>query len=487
MLLNKLIDKAPKIKIENLFTDSRLKVDKGMFFCIKGMINDGHRFVFEAINNGAVCVVHSDDLEEYVDDIVYIKVVDVQNILISVADKFYDHVSSKLKIFGVTGTNGKTSIAITIKSILNKYLTCGYIGTMGIEYNNIHMSTGKTTPDILFMSKTLSDMNKDEVKAVTIEVSSHGLDQRRIDGIEFDYAIFTNLTHEHLDYHGTMENYFEAKSRLFTELDSSKCAIINVDDDYGKRLIQMTDARVVTYGIDNSATYQAIDIKLDSKNTSFTLRHANEDYAISTNLVAKFNVYNLLAIIAALYESGLEMTAIIESVKQIEQIEGRVEIVDEGQSFDVIVDYAHTPDGFIKIYEYAKAITKKGNKIISVFGSAGKRDTKKRPILGKISHDYCDIIILTEEDPRNESVIDICREIASEIEDRYVIIENRYDAIRQAIEMANTNDTILILGKGDEDYLAREFGNDPWMGDDKAARDILRKYNNQEENDETIE
>ena len=487
MLLNKLIDKAPKIKIENLFTDSRLKVDRGMFFCIKGMINDGHRFVSEAIANGAVCIVHSDDLEDYVDDIVYIKVVDVQDILVKVADKFYDHVSSKLKLFGVTGTNGKTSIAITIKSILNKYLTCGYIGTMGIEYNNIHMSTGKTTPDILYMSKTLSDMDKDNVKAVTIEVSSHGLDQRRIDGIEFDYAIFTNLTHEHLDYHGTMENYFEAKARLFTELDSSKCAIINIDDDYGKRLVHMTDARVVTYGIDNPATYQALDIKLDSKNTSFTLRHANEDYAISTNLVAKFNIYNLLAIIAALYESGLEMAAIIESVKRIEQIEGRVEIVDEGQAFDVIVDYAHTPDGFMKIYEYAKAITKKDNKIITVFGSAGKRDTKKRPKLGKISHDYCDIIILTEEDPRSESVIDICREIASEIEDRYVIIENRYDAIRQAIEMANTNDTILILGKGDEDYLAREFGNDPWMGDDKAARDILRKYNNQEENDETIE
>ena len=487
MLLNKLIDKAPKIKIENLFTDSRLKVDRGMFFCIKGMINDGHRFVSEAIANGAVCIVHSDDLEDYVDDIVYIKVVDVQDILVKVADKFYDHVSSKLKIFGVTGTNGKTSIAITIKSILNKYLTCGYIGTMGIEYNNIHMSTGKTTPDILYMSKTLSDMDKDNVKAVTIEVSSHGLDQRRIDGIEFDYAIFTNLTHEHLDYHGTMENYFEAKARLFTELDSSKCAIINIDDDYGKRLVHMTDARVVTYGIDNPATYQALDIKLDSKNTSFTLRHANEDYAISTNLVAKFNIYNLLAIIATLYESGLEMTDIIESVKRIEQIEGRVEIVDEGQAFDVIVDYAHTPDGFMKIYEYAKAITKKDNKIITVFGSAGKRDTKKRPKLGKISHDYCDIIILTEEDPRSESVIDICREIASEIEDRYVIIENRYDAIRQAIEMANTNDTILILGKGDEDYLAREFGNDPWMGDDKAARDILRKYNNQEENDETIE
>ena len=487
MLLNKLIDKAPKIKIENLFTDSRLKVDRGMFFCIKGMINDGHRFVSEAIANGAVCIVHSDDLEDYVDDIVYIKVVDVQDILVKVADKFYDHVSSKLKLFGVTGTNGKTSIAITIKSILNKYLTCGYIGTMGIEYNNIHMSTGKTTPDILYMSKTLSDMDKDNVKAVTIEVSSHGLDQRRIDGIEFDYAIFTNLTHEHLDYHGTMENYFEAKARLFTELDSSKCAIINIDDDYGKRLVHMTDARVVTYGIDNPATYQALDIKLDSKNTSFTLRHANEDYAISTNLVAKFNIYNLLAIIAALYESGLEMAAIIESVKRIEQIEGRVEIVDEGQAFDVIVDYAHTPDGFMKIYEYAKAITKKDNKIITVFGSAGKRDTKKRPKLGKISHDYCDIIILTEEDSRSESVIDICREIASEIEDRYVIIENRYDAIRQAIEMANTNDTILILGKGDEDYLAREFGNDPWMGDDKAARDILRKYNNQEENDETIE
>lgn len=486
MRLDKLIAKTPAINIEQIFSDSRLKVKNGMFFCLKGMINDGHLYVDEAINNGAVCVVHADDLSNYVEDIVYIKVMDVYAVLADVTDRFYGHVSKKMKVFGVTGTNGKSSIAITIKNIMSKKKACGYIGTIGIEYNNIHMSTGSTTPDVIFLTKVFSDMYKANVKAVAIEVSSHGLDQRRIEGIDFDYAIFTNLTHEHLDYHGTMENYFEAKARLFRSLDADKCAIINIDDEYGKRLLDITDANIVTYGIDEKATYQATNIKLSAKSTTFTLNYAGEEYAVETNLVAKFNVYNLLAIIAALHESKLNMKDIIDAVAYIEQIEGRVEIIDEGQPFNVIVDYAHTPDGFTQIYEYAKAITQRKNKIITVFGSAGKRDSKKRPKLGKISHTYCDLLILTEEDPRNEAVIDICHDIASEIDDRYVIIENRYDAIRQALELANANDTILILGKGDEDYIAREFGNDPWMGDDKVARDILRKYINKEEEDEIL-
>ena len=487
MKLSKLIDNAPEIDIYSLATDSRIKNKDGMFFCLKGMINDGHHFVNETIDNGSVCIVHSDDLDDYVDDIVYIKVVDVLEIMKKVVNKFYDDIFNKMKVFGVTGTNGKTSIAITIKNILDKFNPCGYVGTIGIEYNNIHLSTGKTTPDILYLAKAFKDMHKAGINNVSMEVSSHGLDQRRIEGISFDYAIFTNLTHEHLDYHGTMENYFEAKARLFTELKEDKCAIINIDDDYGKKLINMINAHVVTYGIDNEATYQALNIKLTPKNTSFVLRYDNNDHQVVTNLVAKFNIYNLLAIIAALHQSGMEIEDIIANVIDVEQIEGRVEIIDEGQTFNIIVDYAHTPDGFIKIYEYTKAITKRGNKIITVFGSAGKRDTKKRPKLGKISHEYCDLLILTEEDPRDELVSDICHQIASEINDRYIIIENRYDAIRQAIELANQNDTILILGKGDEDYLAREFGNDPWMGDDKAAKDILRKYQLQEDENEEFE
>ncbi|MEA5026377.1 MAG: UDP-N-acetylmuramoyl-L-alanyl-D-glutamate--2,6-diaminopimelate ligase [Erysipelotrichaceae bacterium] len=487
MKLNRLIDNAPAVEIDTLFVDSRKKVTNGMFFCLKGMINDGHHFVNDAIRNGAVCIVHSDDFDNYADDVVYIKVVDVHVILAQTTDKFYNHVSHKMQVFGVTGTNGKTSIAITIKNIMDNFVPCGYIGTIGIEYKNIHVSTGKTTPDIIALTKVIHDMHKDKVQAVSLEVSSHGLDQHRVDGIDFDYAIFTNLTHEHLDYHGTMENYFDAKAKLFTNLSADKCAIINNDDEYGRRLIDLTPARVVTYGIMEKATYQAINVKLNAHSTTFNLRYANEDYPVETNIVAKFNVYNLLAIIAALHESGLEMEAILLHVGHIKQIDGRVEMIYEGQPFNVIVDYAHTPDGFIKIYEYAKAITKKGNKIITVFGSAGKRDTKKRPKLGMISHEYCDMIILTEEDPRNENVLDICKAIASEIDDRYVIIENRYDAIRQAVEMANANDTILILGKGDEDYLAREFGDDPWMGDDKAARDILKKYYIKESNDESDE
>lgn len=487
MKLNRLIDGAPAIDIETLFIDSRQKVNKGMFFCIKGMINDGHHFVNQAIKNGAVCIVHSEDVGKYVDDIVYIKVVDVTSILTSTTDKFYQQVTKKMKVFGVTGTNGKSSIAVTIKNIMNDFTLCGYIGTIGIEYNNIHVTTGHTTPDIITLMKVIDDMYRDKIRAISLEVSSHGLDQHRTDGIDFDYAIFTNLTHEHLDYHGTMDNYFEAKAKLFKNLSQDKCAIINNDDEYGRKMINLTPARVVTYGIMDKATYQATDIKLNAKNTQFNLRYENDDYPIETNIVAKFNVYNLLAIIAALHESGLELEDIIPKVKNIKQIEGRVEIIDEGQPFNIIIDYAHTPDGFIKIYEYAKAITKKANKIISVFGSAGKRDTKKRPKLGKISHDYCDMLILTEEDPRNESVLDICHDIVSEITEDFVIIENRYDAIRQAIEMANSNDTILILGKGDEDYLAREFGDDPWMGDDKAVRDILNRYYLKEHNNEIDE
>ena len=471
------MDVSSKIEIETLFVDSRQVVNKGMFFCIKGMMNDGHKYVAQAIKNGAVCIVHSDELEKYNKRITYVKVEDVHATLVDVAHRFYDNVTEKLGIIGVTGTNGKSSIALIIRNILNLYEPAGYIGTIGVEYKNFKIEMPNTTNDILTNLKIINDMYEAGCTSVAMEVSSHGLEQHRVDGIDFDMAIFTNLTHEHLDYHGTMENYFAAKAKLFEWLDENDTAIINVDDPYGRRLTQMTKARVVTYGLQEKADYQAINLQLFKDHTIFTLKYHGFDYKIETNLVARFNVSNLLAVIAALCENGIGIEELIPHLNNIPQVDGRVEIINIGQPFNVIVDFSHTPDGFEKICEYARVITPKDKKIIALTGSAGKRDTLKRPIMGEVLDKYAQLIILTEDDPRNEKVLDIAQEIAKGIRNNpYLIIEDRYDAIRQAIELSNTGDTVLLLGKGDDDFMYREFGSEPYQGDGNIAKECIRNY-----------
>ena len=477
MKVNELLDVSSRVEIEALFVDSRQKVNKGMFFCLKGMLNDGHRYVTEAIRNGAVCIVHSDELEKYNKRVTYIRVDDVHAALVEAAHRFYDDVSRKMTIIGVTGTNGKSSIALTIRNIMNLYEKSGYIGTIGVEYGDHKIEMPNTTNDILTNLKILNDMYMDGCTTVAMEVSSHGLEQHRVDGIDYDMAIFTNLTHEHLDYHGTMENYFAAKAKLFTNLEEENTAIINVDDPYGKRLTEMTKARVVTYGLQEKADYQAINLQLFKDHTVFTLKYHGFDYKIETNLVARFNVSNLLAVIAALSESGIGIEEMIPHLNNIPQVDGRVEIINIGQPYNVVVDFSHTPDGFEKICEYAKAITPNDRKIIALTGSAGKRDTLKRPMMGEVLDRYAQLIILTEDDPRNESVVTIAREIASGIKNTpYLIIEDRYDAIRQAIELANTGDTILLLGKGDDNFMYREFGSEPYDGDGNIAKECIREY-----------
>ena len=477
MKLSKMIPNTPDIEIKTLFTDSREKVKSGMFFCIKGMMNDGHKFVDDAIMNGAICIVHSDSLKEYHNHIIYLQVDNVLKTLNIVTDIFYDHPSEKMTVYGITGTNGKSSIALTLKNLIDHFEPCGYMGTIAVEYGGMKLSPSLTTPDIIELHETLNEMVKADMKSVAMEVSSHGLEQGRIDAVAFDVAIFTNLTHDHLDFHGTMENYYHAKRKLFQLLTDDGLAIINADDDYGRRLISETEAKVVTYGIENPATYMASDIELFPECSTFTLECYEFKYQVKTNLVAKFNIYNLLAVLAAMHKKGYPLEEIIPLLENIKQIDGRMERIDEGQPFLVIVDYAHTPDGFEQIYEYAKSITPENKKIISVFGSAGKRDLKKRPVLGEISNRYSDMIVLTEEDPRGEDVTQICEEIGKGITTtNYIIIEDRYAAIRQAIEIANTDDTVLVLAKGDETYLSRAFGKEEWMGDDNAARDILHRY-----------
>ena len=477
MKLTELFNDVPEVEIQSLMADSRKKRPDSIFFCEKGMMFDGHRFVEQAIENGAKVIVHSEPLKNIHPDITYIKVKDVNAVFNKVADKFYGYPSHKLRMFGITGTNGKSSTACIIRDILNDFKPTGYIGTISISYGNVKLLPLLTTPDIDDLHGILADMVSAGIECCTLEASSIGIEQGRVGSVDFDVAIFTNLTHDHLDYHGTVENYFMAKKQLFDTLKEEGIALTNIDDPYGAKIVADCKAKVVTYGIESPADYQITKYQLLMDKTIFTLRCNEMEYELSTNLVGKFNLYNLLASIAALHQSGISITQMLDHMNHIKQIEGRVERIDEGQPFNIIVDFAHTPDGIQQLCRFATAITPKENRIIAITGSAGKRDTVKRPVFGELLDNYADMIILTEDDPRDEKVIDICNDIAKGIHHTpYLIIEDRYQAIQQAIEIASEKDTILILGKGDERFMYHEFGREPYEGDDTIAREVVHKY-----------
>ncbi len=477
MKLSDLFENVPDIEIKSLMADSRKKRPDAIFFCEKGMMFDGHRFVEQAIANGARVIVHSEPLPYTHEDIVYIKVKDVNAVFNQVADAFYGHPSHQLKMFGVTGTNGKSSTACIIRDIMNPFMPSGYIGTISIEYGSVKLPPLLTTPDIDDLHGILQDMVSAGIRCCALEASSIGIDQGRIKAIDFDIGIFTNLTHDHLDYHGTIENYFQAKKKFFDHLKPEAVAITNVDDPYGMKMVQDCKCKVMTYGIDQDADYKVMKYQLLKDRTVFVLRCNEMEYELETNLVARFNIYNVVAAIAALNQAGLSIEQMMPGLKHIRQIEGRMERIDCGQPFNVIVDFAHTPDGIEKVCQFATAITPKDSRIIAITGSAGKRDIMKRPVFGELLDQYTDMIILTEDDPRNEKPADICKEIAAGIHKTpYIVVEDRYDAIRQAVEMAEAKDTIIIMGKGDEKFIYREFGREPYEGDDAIAQEVIQAY-----------
>ncbi len=477
MKLTELFENVPDIEIKSLMADSRTRRPDSIFFCIKGLMSDGHKYIKQAVSNGAIVIVHTEPLEEFLPGITYIRVNDAVKAFNQVADAFYGYPSHKLLMFGITGTNGKSSIACIIRDILNQMKPTGYIGTISIEYGNVKLPPLLTTPNIDDLHGILRDMVDANMEACALEASSIGIEQGRVDNIDFDVAVFTNFTHDHLDYHGTMERYFQAKKRLFDNLKEDGIAITNIDDPYGQRIVSDCPGHVITYGIDNKADYQVVKYQILSDRTKITLKIGDMEYEIETNLVAKFNIYNLVAAIAALHSKGISIEQMLPQIRHLKQVEGRMERIEDGQPFNILIDFAHTPDGIIKVCQFASSITPKGKRIIAITGSAGKRDTEKRVQFGEILDQYADMIILTEDDPRDEDPIEIAREIATGIKNtNYIIVEERYDAIRQAIELADPNDTIIILGKGDEKFIYREFGREPYEGDDAIAHEILRKY-----------
>ncbi len=477
MKLSELFENVPDIEIRNLMSDSRKKRPQSIFFCVKGMMFDGHKFIEEAISNGAVVIVYSEEIEIRHSDITYIRVKDVISVFNKVADAFYGFPSHKMMMVGVTGTNGKSTVAGIIRDILNKFSPTGSIGTVSVEYGSVKLPPMLTTPDIDDLHGILRDMLDAGMQACTLEASSVGIEQHRVDSIDFDAAVFTNLASDHLEYHGTMTNYFQAKKRLFDMLKPDAVAVVNIDDPYGVKIVEDCPCRVITYGIDHQADYQVTAYQLLKDRTRFTLKTAEMEYELETNLVTRFNIYNLLAAMAVLHVKGVAISQMLPLIKNLRQIEGRMQRINDGQPFNIIIDFAHTPDGIDKVCQYAAAITPKGKRIICVTGSAGRKDSAKRPKIGAVLNKYCDMIILTEDDPRTESPRKIALEIASGIKNtNYVILEDRYAAIRQAIELADPNDTVVVLGKGDERFIYREFGKDSYEGDDAIIHEVLKKH-----------
>ena len=460
------------LEIEEIMMDSRDVIKNSIFFCVKGFKVDSHDFVNQAIENGAICVVHSSPIKQQ-PGITYIKVDDTISTLNDFCTFFYDDCARKMRVYGVTGTNGKTSISYILHNLVDK---CGYCGTLGYSYGEEMNDLYLTTPSIKDLHSIFKKVYDNGCKSIAFEVSSQGLDLHRVDSVDFDTVIFTNLTHDHLDYHKTYENYFQAKARLFEMTKPEGVAVINIDDQYGERLIEKCKCKVVTYAIDKQADYMAEDLQLHPSSSEFTLCHGGEKYHVVTNYIAKFNVYNLLAVIAAMHENGYQMGDIVGKLRNIPCVPGRCMTIDAGQDFHIIVDYAHTPDGIEKMLQYANMVKKENGRVIVVFGLRGSGDEEKRPVSGKIADEYCDEIYITADDNHYEDINSILDGIESGITKhkahRY---ELRQDAIAAAIQQCQKDDILCILSKGDEQFNKINGVKQPYEGDDRIAYRVLKE------------
>ncbi len=463
------------IEISSMTSDSRCASKSSLFFAVKGLETDGHLFIDKAIANGAVAVVHQDDVNQ-LEGIVYIKKDDVLDEINRTCNIFFGKPSEKMTVYGVTGTNGKSTTTCIIKDLLEKMShKCGYMGTIAVRYGSIDKKPNLTTPDPFEIHETLKAMYDAGMDSVSMEVSSHGLALKRTGSVDFDVAVFTNLTWDHLDFHKTMDAYFEAKQSLFSGIKKDGVAVLNADDESVKKLSEICASRFVTYGMSPESDYRISDIRMNENGTEFELQIPSaHKFIVKTNLVADYNISNLTAAIASIHQMGFEIEDIIKSCLEISQVDGRMEKIKNDKGINVIVDYAHTPDGFEKIFEFANKVKLPGARVYAVFGSAGKRDKEKRPVLGEIAGRYCDRLFLTEEDPRDEAAEDIAKMIKGELsDDKAYIIPDRVDAIAAAINHSRKGDIVLILGKGDEKYLDRGAGKEDWPGDNVVAEELL--------------
>lgn len=451
--------------------DSRKIGENFVFIALNGTNVDGHKFIDSAVEKGATCIVVSKEVE-LKHNVSYVLVENLRHKLGYIASNYFDWPQKKLKIIGVTGTNGKTSTTYMIEKLLgDKKIT--RIGTIEYKIDDEIIEAVNTTPESLDLIKIFDKSLKKNVDYVLMEVSSHSLELGRVEVVDFDYAVFTNLTQDHLDYHINMENYFLAKRKLFLKLKDKSNSIINIDDEYGRRLYDelSKDKNVISYSLEKGDLYGEF---LDDH--QIKLKYKDEELITKFNLLGDFNLYNTLGAIGVCLKLGKTLADMKEEIEDLKPAPGRFETVDCGQNYKVIVDYAHTPDALENVITVAKNIKNCG-KVITIFGCGGDRDRTKRPIMARIAEELSDITILTSDNPRTEDPIQIFAEVKSGFmtPEKHFFEPDRELAIKKAVEIAEKNDIILITGKGHETY--HIIGLKKYHFDDKeiARREIVRR------------
>lgn len=438
--------------------DSRKVQKNSVFVAIKGYKTDGHKFLQDAINKGAVAVVVENENsipDEFVAHAQIAKIVvkDCRKALAELSRGFYKNPTNKIKLIGITGTNGKTTSTFILKNILQ---TAGYktglVGTIANYVGDQKIDSKLTTPESNDLNRMFYDMISAGCSHAIMEVSSHSLILNRVYGLDFSAAIFSNITSDHLDFHNTFDEYLKAKKILFDGLSSNSFAIINSDDVSANEIVKDSKAKVITYGISDNSDYQIKNIKYDLNGTDFTISNNKIEYSINTSLIGTFNAYNATSAFATAHSLGVNANKIIEGIKSSPQVPGRFEVIGKGKK-KVIVDYSHTADSLEKALQAIREIVKDKNQIVTVFGCGGDRDKTKRPIMGKVASDMSDKVFVSSDNPRTENPYDIIKDIIKGIsKNNYEIEENREEAIAKAIQSSNDDAVILIAGKGHENY-----------------------------------
>jgi len=448
--------------VESIAYDSRRVQRNGLFVALRGEKNDGHEFTGQAIEKGASVIVA--EREEKNPRVTCLVVENTRSALADLAATFYGQPARRLKLAAVTGTNGKTTTTFLIKHICEKAgLRCGLIGTVRYEIGERVLPAARTTPESLDLQELLAQMANASCRAAAMEVSSHALAQERIRGLEWDVAVFTNLTQDHLDYHGTMENYFESKAKLFTQLAQQQkkrepVAVVNMDDRYGEQLLDKIDKKisVITFGMGVRADFRASNYRMEFGGTSYQLDARGKSYLVRVPLIGRFNVANSMAALAAANALGLNLREAVLSLGKSPQVPGRLEMVPAKRQFQVFVDYAHTPDALVNVLKTLRQL--QPGRLITVFGCGGDRDRQKRPLMGRIADQNADYSVITSDNPRKEDPNAIISEIEKGFDsDRYEKVAERAEAIARAIALAQPRDIILIAGKGHETY--QEFAD----------------------------
>jgi len=449
---NKSID---DITINELKVDHR-EINKGdLFICIKGFTVDGHDFANKAVENGAVVIIAEKELQ--IPEAIVVTVPDTSRALAFLAVKYFNYPTEKISLIGITGTNGKTTTTYLLDAIFaESNMKSGLIGTIQSKIGSEIFPVKNTTPDALTLQHIFNKMVKENVQVASMEVSSHALDLGRVFGCEFDIALFTNLSQDHLDYHQDMNDYIRAKSLLFSGLGNgykgnTKYAVINADDSYSEYIKKSTAQHVVTYGIHSEADVRATNITYEIKGMSFTIVSPLGNMKIHSQLIGKFNIYNMLAATTVAILLKIPFQTIKNALEKISGVNGRFEQVKAGQNFAVIVDYAHTPDSLENVLQTIKGFAEK--RIYVVVGAGGDRDRTKRPLMAKIATKYAHTAIFTSDNPRTEDPREILRDMTNTLEDNnYQVIVNRKEAIYHSIQLAEAGDVVLIAGKGHETY-----------------------------------